>query len=149
DPQSSQLQALPPGAIRAGSHKGENFYVGRSRVSDGSMQAGMVLTSKGGVIIAYNGKVNVYRHFEVLCGPESAVKWVAGKGRFDPNEFVGKARPFVCGKESSGEPVYYAICTHRDRAYGGRVSAKVKGMMYSCKGSEEREKNYHVLCQIS
>ncbi|KAJ2855544.1 hypothetical protein GGI22_004102, partial [Coemansia erecta] len=141
--------ALPPDAIRAGSYKGESFYVGRSRVSDGSMQVGMLLMSKGGLIIAYGGKASMYRHFEVLCGPARAVKWVQGKGRFDPNEFTGKARPFVCGSEKSGEPVYAASATHKDHEYGGRVSAKVKGMMFSYKGSEEREKNYFVLCETT
>ncbi|KAJ2507774.1 hypothetical protein GGI11_006265 [Coemansia sp. RSA 2049] len=155
DPQSGpqqqqhrQQHAVPPTAIRAGTYKEENFYVGRSRVSDGSMQVGMAVPSKGGLLIAYDGKANVYRSFEILCGVPSRAKWVQAKGRFDPSQAKSNTlRPIVCGSEKSGEPVYAATTTHKDREYGGRASAKVKGMAYVSKGSEEKAKNYYVLCE--
>ncbi|KAJ1892298.1 hypothetical protein LPJ71_007464, partial [Coemansia sp. S17] len=60
---------LPADAIRAGTYKHEGFYIGRRKHKD-SVQVGMVIESKGGLLVAYDGKALLFRDgYEILCGP--------------------------------------------------------------------------------
>ncbi|KAJ2701274.1 hypothetical protein FB645_004708 [Coemansia sp. IMI 203386] len=139
--------SIPADAIRAGTCKGEAFFIGRARYKD-SVQVGMVTKSKGGLVVAYDGKPVLFREFEVLCGASSAVKWEPMQGRVDPKAIRG-AKPLPCGEEKKGEVLYAATTTHHGRDYGGKVGAKAKYMLFTAGGKEEKTKEYFVLCSVN
>ncbi|KAJ1804086.1 hypothetical protein LPJ56_005670 [Coemansia sp. RSA 2599] len=144
---SGSSSSIPADAIRAGTYKGEAFFIGRAKYKD-SEQVGMVTKSKGGLVVAYDGKAVLFREFEVLCGASSAVKWVPTQGRVNPKTIRG-ARPLECGREKKGEALYAATTTHNGRDYAGKVGAKAKHMLFAAGGEEKKAKEYFVLCELA
>ncbi|KAJ2487374.1 hypothetical protein IWW37_005270 [Coemansia sp. RSA 2050] len=146
---SNQHAQLPSDAIRAGTYKHEGFFIGRRKHKD-SIQVGMVCESKGGLVVAYDGKGLLFRDgYEVLCGPSSLVKWVPVSGKMDPAKLVDKThQPLVCGSEKNGEKLYAATTTTLSgRDYAGKTSAKAKSIIFVQDGGEHRAKDYFVLCE--
>ncbi|KAJ1820523.1 hypothetical protein LPJ60_003153 [Coemansia sp. RSA 2675] len=146
--QSGRAQ-LPSDAIRAGTYKHEGFFIGRRKHKD-SVQVGMVCESKGGLVVAYDGKGLLFRDgYEVLCGPSSLVKWVPVSGKMDPAKLADKThQPLVCGNEKNGERLYAATTTTLSgRDYAGKTSAKAKNIIFVQDGGEQKAKDYFVLCE--
>ncbi|KAJ2010704.1 hypothetical protein IWW57_006851 [Coemansia sp. S610] len=140
---------LPSDAIRAGTYKHEGFFIGRRKHKD-SVQVGMVCESKGGLVVAYDGKGLLFRDgYEVLCGPSSLVKWVPVSGKMDPAKLADKThQPLVCGNEKNGERLYAATTTTLSgRDYAGKTSAKAKNIIFVQDGGEQKAKDYFVLCE--
>ncbi|KAJ2695673.1 hypothetical protein H4218_005124 [Coemansia sp. IMI 209128] len=146
---SNQRAQLPSDAIRAGTYKHEGFFIGRRKHKD-SVQVGMVCESKGGLVVAYDGKGLLFRDgYEVLCGPSSLVKWVPVSGKMDPAKLADKThQPLVCGNEKNGEKLYAATTTTLSgRDYAGKTSAKAKSIIFVQDGGEQKAKDYFVLCE--
>ncbi|KAJ1952563.1 hypothetical protein EC988_003489 [Linderina pennispora] len=135
---------IPHDAINAGTYYDSPFFIGRSNYK-GSVQVGMVSKKQGGLVIAYDGKPVLFHDFEVLCGPVSSVKWVSVDGRLELAK-MKHGKPFACGNEKDGTPLFAGRTTHKDNEYGGKVSEKMKGMLFPHNGKEKRTKEYLVLC---
>ncbi|KAJ1859054.1 hypothetical protein IW147_002758 [Coemansia sp. RSA 720] len=144
-PVNSQNTRIPSDVVRAGTYGDDPVFVGRSSHKD-IVHVGMVTMSKEGLVVC-DGKPVLFREYEVLCGPPSKIRWMAAKGRFDPKD-IKDARPVPCGRDKSGQVVYAATTNVHGRDYVGKVSAKTKGMVFPHKGSEDKAKNYMVLCEI-
>ncbi|KAJ2102637.1 hypothetical protein GGI09_001110 [Coemansia sp. S100] len=146
---SKQHAQLPADAIRAGTYKHEGFYIGRRKHKD-SVQVGMVIESKGGLLVAYDGKALLFRDgYEILCGPSSLVKWTPANGKLDPAKLADKThQPLICGNEKNGEKLYAATTTLNGRDYAGKAGAKTKGILFVQDGGEHRAKDYFVLCEV-
>ncbi|KAJ1661656.1 hypothetical protein GGF38_003516, partial [Coemansia sp. RSA 25] len=130
-----------------GSHEG--FYIGRRKHKD-SVQVGMVCESKGGLVVAYDGKALLFRDgYEILCGPSSLVKWLPAHSKLEPAKLADTVhQPLVCGSEKNGEKLYAATTTLNGRDYAGKASAKSKGILFAHDGGEHKAKDYFVLCEI-
>ncbi|KAJ2753772.1 hypothetical protein GGI19_002893 [Coemansia pectinata] len=130
-------------------YKHEGFYIGRRKHKD-SVQVGMVVESKGGLLVAYDGKALLFRDgYEILCGPSSLVKWTPANGKLDPAKLADKThQPLVCGNEKNGEKLYAATTTLNGRDYAGKAGAKTKGILFVQDGCEHRAKDYFVLCEV-
>ncbi|KAI9503767.1 hypothetical protein GGI25_003847 [Coemansia spiralis] len=131
--QMDSQKQLPHDALRVGTNKAEGVFVGRSKG-----QVGMVVASKGGLVTVHDGKAQLHRGYEVLCGPESRICWVTAKGKFEP----GKSRPLACANNG----VFAGRTQQRGHDYVGHVGGK--GLVYLRRGSEEHAKRYQVLCEI-
>ncbi|KAJ2003645.1 hypothetical protein H4R26_002956 [Coemansia thaxteri] len=140
---------VPSNAIRAGAYKGENFYIGRHKHKD-STQVGMVCESKGGLVVAYDGKAVLFRDgYEVLCGSQALLKWIPAHDKLEPAKLAEKGyQPLACGSEKRGDTLYAATTTLNGRDYAGKVSAKSKCMLFVQDGGERKAKEYFVLCEI-
>ncbi|KAJ2909529.1 hypothetical protein GGI21_001796 [Coemansia aciculifera] len=110
----------------------------------------MVLESKGGLVVAYDGKALLFRDgYEVLCGPSSLVKWLPTDSKTEPAKLADKThRPVVCGSEKNGEKLYAATTTLNGRDYAGKASAKSKGVLFAHDGGEHKAKDYFILCEV-
>ncbi|KAI8321591.1 hypothetical protein GQ54DRAFT_317550 [Martensiomyces pterosporus] len=107
----------------------------------------MVVKSKGGLVVAYDGKAVLFREYEVLCGSTAMVKWVAVHGKLEAENIKG-AKPLQCGKEKSGEPLFAARTSAHGKDYGGKVSRRSKGILFPHDGREDKNKDYLVLCEL-
>ncbi|KAJ1899370.1 hypothetical protein LPJ66_002153 [Kickxella alabastrina] len=137
---------IPTDAIRSGTYKDGNIYIGRATYKD-SVQVGMAIASKGGLVAPCNGRAVLFREYEILCGSVTAFKWIPIQGKFSFKAVVG-GKPYVCGQDKKGEPVYAASTTVDGRDYGGMVSVKTKNMLFVRGGKEEKAVDYFVLCVV-
>ncbi|KAJ2477724.1 hypothetical protein EV174_004531, partial [Coemansia sp. RSA 2320] len=115
-----------------------------------STQVGMVCESKGGLVVAYDGKAVLFRDgYEVLCGSQALLKWIPAHDKLEPAKLAEKGyQPLACGSEKRGDTLYAATTTLNGRDYAGKVSAKSKCMLFVQDGGERKAKEYFVLCEI-
>ncbi|KAJ3035933.1 hypothetical protein HDV00_003280 [Rhizophlyctis rosea] len=134
---------IPQGAIRGGNEAdGSPLYIART-FHDNGIHVGKASHKLKGAHIAYGGKEVEKPKYEVLCGFESAVRWVDDQGALNVQPGV---TPVEGGREEDGTPLYIAQAYYKNAVTPGKASTQLKDGAYIAFDNDEvKVKNYRYL----